>query len=108
MNATNAMELVRAMPDMTVPGERALRTEAARAGVTVQEYLGRLSQGLLFCYRCEEWHEADAFGPDRRRPSGRAGSCQHSLREARRAPLRRALPQAAAEPAPPTEWIVPR
>jgi hypothetical protein len=104
MNAMNAMALTRprsesAMPDMTVPGERALRVEAARAGVTVQEYLGRLGQGLLYCYRCEDWHDAGAFGPDRRRASGRAASCQRSVREARRAPLRGALPQADAEPA---------
>src|ERR1700692_4395498 len=84
-----------AMPDVTVPGERALRAEAARVGATVQEYLGRLGQGLLYCYRCAEWHDAGAFGRDRRRPSGRAGSCLRSVREARQAPIRRALPRAA-------------
>ena len=96
------------MPDITVPGERALRAEAARAGVTVQEYLGRLSQGLMYCYRCEDWHDADAFGRDRRRLSGLAGSCLRSVREARQAPIRRALPSAAAEPAPRAVWIVKR
>ncbi len=96
------------MPDITVPGERALRAEAARAGATVQEYLGRLGQGLLYCYRCAEWHDAGAFGRDRRRPSGRAASCLRSVREARQAPIRRALPGAATEPAPPAVWVVKR
>jgi hypothetical protein len=77
--------------DVTGPSERALKTDAERAGVTVQEYLGRLNRGLLYCYRCDDWHEAEAFGPDRRRVSGRAGSCQRSLREARQAPIRRVL-----------------
>jgi hypothetical protein len=96
------------MPAESVPGERALRVEAARAEVTVPEYLGRLDQGLLYCYRCGDWHDAGAFGRDRRRPSGRAGSCLRSVREARQASIRRALPSAAAQPAPFAEWIVKR
>ena len=99
------------MPDVTVPGERALRAEAARAGVTVQEYLGRLGKGLLYCYRCDDWHDTDAFGPDRRRLSGRAGACLRSVREARQAPIRRELPSTAAgpaSPAPSAVWVVKR
>jgi hypothetical protein len=94
------------MPGVTVPGESTLRAEAARAGVTVQEFLGRLGQGLLYCYRCDDWHDTGAFGPDRRRASGRACSCLYSVREARQAPIRRALAPAAAGPAssaPPAE-----
>ena len=97
------------MPEVTMLGERVLRTEAARAGVPVQEYLGRLGQGLLYCYRCENWHDADAFARDRRRPSGRAGSCLRSVREARQAPIRRALPSPAAPPPTPAAvWIIKR
>ncbi|MGH3194587.1 MAG: hypothetical protein ACRDNT_01365 [Streptosporangiaceae bacterium] len=77
----------------------------------MQEYLGRLGQGLLYCYRCAGWHDAGAFGPDRRRPSGRAGSCLRSVREARQARIRRAVPSPAAGPAPAAAsavWVVKR
>src|SRR6202035_3746300 len=46
-----------------------------------------------------------------RRPSGRAGACLRSVRAARQAPIRRALPRAATEPespAPPAVWVVKR
>ena len=52
-----------------VTSERTLKMEAARAGVGVGEYQARLRQGLLWCYRCRDWHQADAFPADARRHS---------------------------------------
>jgi len=65
-------------------GERTLKIEAARAGVGVGEYQERLSQGLVYCYRCQDWHEAGAFPAGARRHSGRARSCHRAVRAAAR------------------------
>lgn len=62
--------------------EHTLKIEAARAGVAVGEYLARLSRGQLWCYRCQDWHPADAFPADGRRHTGRAGSCRQAIRAA--------------------------
>jgi hypothetical protein len=90
-----------------VASEHTLKIEAARAGVGVEEYQARLRQGLLWCYRCQDWHEAEAFPADARRHSGRAGSCHRSLRAAAREALaaRGQLPP----PAPPAAvWVIRR
>ena len=58
--------------------EGALKTAAARAGVGVNEYLDRLNRGLLYCWRCQDWHSAEEFGKDSSRSSGRAASCRRS------------------------------
>src|SRR5579859_4729280 len=68
----------------TMTGEHTLKIEAARAGVSVAEYQARLRQGLLWCYRCQDWHQAEAFPTDARRHSGRAGSCHQAIRDAAR------------------------
>jgi hypothetical protein len=67
-----------------VTSEHTLKIEAARAGVGVGEYQARLRQGLLWCYRCQDWHQAEAFPADARRHSGRAGSCHQAIRAAAR------------------------
>ena len=71
-------------PTAVVTGEHTLKIEAARAGVSVGEYQARLRQGLLWCYRCQDWHPAEAFPADARRHSGRAGSCRQAIRAAAR------------------------
>ena len=68
----------------TMTSEHTLKSEAARAGVGVGEYQARLRQGLLWCYRCQDWHQAEAFPADARRHSGRAGSCHQAIRAAAR------------------------
>jgi hypothetical protein len=55
-----------------------LKTAAARTGLGVDEYTERVSKGLLYCWRCREWHDADEFGKDSSRWSGRASSCRRS------------------------------
>ena len=65
-----------------VIGQHTLKIEAARAGVPAQEYLARLSQGLLYCRGCRDWHQAEAFPADARRHSGRGGSCKQAIRAA--------------------------
>lgn len=58
--------------------EGALKAAATRAGVGVNEYIDRLNKGLLYCWRCQDWHRAEAFGKDSSRWSGRASSCRES------------------------------
>ncbi len=84
--------------------EHTLKIEAARAGVTVQEYLARIGQGLLYCYRCRDWHEAGAFPADGRRHTGRAGSCSRSIRAA----ALEELPGLGQLPPPAAVWVVKR
>jgi hypothetical protein len=88
-----------------VTGAHTLRIEAARAGVSVSEYTTRVGQGLLWCYRCLDWHQAEAFPADARRHTGRAGSCQRAIRAA----ARDALASRGQFP-PPTAavWVVRR
>jgi hypothetical protein len=85
-------------------GEHTLRIEAARAGVDVGEYQARLGQGLLWCYRCQDWHQAEAFPADARRHSGRGGSCRQAIRAA----ARDALAGRGQLPAPAAVWVIRR
>jgi hypothetical protein len=87
-----------------VTSEHTLKIEAARAGVGVQEYRARLGQGQLWCYRCQDWHQAEAFAADARRHSGRAGSCHPSLRAA----ARDALAARGQLPPPAAVWVIRR
>jgi hypothetical protein len=87
-----------------VTSEHTLKIEAARAGVGVGEYQARLRQGLLWCYRCQDWHQADAFPADARRHSGRAGSCHQAIRAA----ARDALTSRGQLPPPAGVWVIRR
>jgi hypothetical protein len=88
----------------TMTSEHTLKIEAARAGVGVGEYQDRLRQGLLWCYRCQDWHQADAFPADARRHSGRAGSCHQAIRAAARDAL-----AGRGQVAPPAAvWVIRR
>ena len=84
--------------------EHTLKIEAARAGVSVGEYQARLSQGQLWCYRCQDWHQAEAFPADARRHSGRAGSCRQAIRAA----AREALAGRGQLPPPAAVWVIRR
>lgn len=58
--------------------EGQLKGIATRTGLGVNEYLDRLSKGLLYCWRCQDWHQAEEFGKDSSRASGRTSSCRRS------------------------------
>jgi hypothetical protein len=88
----------------TMTSEHTLKIEAARAGVGVGEYQDRLRQGLLWCYRCQDWHQAEAFPADARRHSGRAGSCRQAIRAA----ARDALAGRGQVPSPAAVWVIRR
>src|SRR5580700_685141 len=87
-----------------VISEHTLKIEAARAGVGVGEYQARLRQGLLWCYRCQDWHQAEAFPADARRHSGRAGSCHQAIRAA----ARDTLDARGQLPPPAAVWVIRR
>jgi len=97
-------DLMTRQPAATMTSEHTLKIEAARAGVGVAEYQARLRQGLLWCYRCRDWHQAEAFPADARRHSGRAGSCHQAIRAAARDALagRGRFPSSAAV------WVIRR
>jgi len=91
-------DLMTRRPAAIMTSEHTLKIEAARAGVGVGEYQARLRQGLLWCYRCQDWHQADAFPADARRHSGRAGSCHQAIRAAQFRKCRRTSARSAAPP----------
>lgn len=65
--------------------EGALRTAAARVGLSTTEYLDRLNAGLRWCFRDQDWEPTSKFGKDRSRSDGLARSCRRSLVAVRRA-----------------------
>ena len=69
---------------MSQTPEGALKVAATRAGLGVNEYIDRLNAGLLHCWRCQDWHDAEEFGKDSSRVSGRAASCRRSKNDAAR------------------------
>jgi hypothetical protein len=97
-------DLMTRRPAAIMTSQHTLKIEAARAGVGVGEYQARLRQGLLWCYRCQDWHQADAFPADARRHSGRAGSCHQAIRAA----ARDALASRGQSPGPAAEWVIRR
>ena len=62
----------------------ALKAAATRAGVGLLDYQDRINKGLLYCWRCCEWHPAGDFGIDRSRIRGRTGDCRRSRNAAAR------------------------
>lgn len=97
-------DLMTRRPAAAVTSEHTLKIEAARAGVGVEEYQARLRHGLLWCYRCQDWHQAEAFPADARRHSGRAGSCHQAIRAA----ARDALARRGQFPPPAPIWVIRR
>jgi hypothetical protein len=91
-----------------VTGEHTLKIEAARAGVSVEEYRARLGQGLLWCYRCQDWHQAEAFPADARRHTGRGGSCHQAIRAAARDALADRGQPPPPPPPPTAVWVIRR
>jgi hypothetical protein len=97
-------DLMTGRPAPAVTSEHTLKIEAARAGVGVGEYQARLRHGLLWCYRCQDWHPTDAFPADARRHTGRAGSCHQAIRAA----ARHALASRGQLPPPAPIWVIRR
>ena len=61
-----------------------LKTAAKRAGVSLEEYLRRVNQGLKYCWWCKEWHDWSAFNVDRHRTDGLQAICRKAVSEKHR------------------------
>lgn len=61
---------------MAITPEGARKIAAAKAGVSIEEYLQRQASGFKHCVLCRDWHNAEAFGKDRTRYDGLASSCR--------------------------------
>ena len=54
---------------------------AAKAGLSLDEYLSKRAAGLKWCWSCREWRSAmDGFSVDRTRADGRASRCHECVR----------------------------
>jgi len=63
--------------------EGALKTAAARIGITVEEYRALQAQGLKWCMTCAVWRPVTAFAKDRSRGDGLKSTCNgHYARKA--------------------------
>ena len=60
------------------------KAAAARLGISLQEYSGRLQRGEKWCLRCPGWHPLSAFGKDSSRGDGFASACRDSRNQAGR------------------------
>jgi hypothetical protein len=79
--------------------ERALRAAATKAGLGINEYVGRLDAGLKYCWRCQDWHPGSAFARDANRGDGLRAACRDSINAAARKPAVQTL-----RPFPDREW----
>src|SRR5579872_2756216 len=80
----------------TMTSEHTLKIEAARAGVSAAEYQARLRQGLLWCYRCQDWHQAEAFPAAVPARVGTAAGPDPATRPSAPPPATRSLPGASS------------
>jgi len=72
----------------------ALRTAAARTGLSTAAYQARLDNGEKWCIGCKGWHPRANFQRDRTRGDGLKARCVIACRGQRHTP--RAAPQEAA------------
>jgi 5-methylcytosine-specific restriction endonuclease McrA len=54
---------------------RHAKIAAARIGISLAEYIGRIASGEKWCTRCKAWHPRSRFGIDRSRGDGLAAKC---------------------------------
>ena len=55
--------------------EGAIKTAAKKAGISVSEYIDKISNGLKKCTICKDWKDIDLFSTDRSRVDGKASRC---------------------------------
>jgi hypothetical protein len=58
----------------------ALRTAAAKLGLSVEEYQAHVDNGEKWCTRCKDWHPRGSFQRDRTRGDGLNSRCVISRR----------------------------
>jgi hypothetical protein len=54
----------------------AVKTAAARIGLSVDVYLQRIASGGKRCFACEQWKDMGEFSLDRHRGDGRSATCR--------------------------------
>ena len=56
--------------------EGAIKTASKKAGLTVQEYLDKISSGLKKCTICKVWKPLDCFNKNKAAHNGLSASCK--------------------------------
>ena len=62
-----------------------MKIAAKRIGISYEEYLDNLKNGLKWCFRCKLWKQRSQFNTDRSRGDGLTASCA----DCRRVKIRR-------------------
>ena len=62
---------------------------AGRLGLTLQDYQSKRSQGLKWCWKCEEWKSIDEFTVDRSRGDSLSAACYECRRTDKSKPSKR-------------------
>ncbi len=52
------------------------KISAQKIGISYEEYLDKLSQGLKWCWKCKTWKLKEMFGIDKNRHDGLHAVCQ--------------------------------
>jgi hypothetical protein len=58
--------------------EGALKVQALKAGISVEEYQKKILDGQKWCYLCRAWHPLSFFGVDKTRYDGFVPACMES------------------------------
>jgi hypothetical protein len=53
-----------------------LKISAKRIGISFEEYMKRISEGLKYCWKCKTWKIIEQFGIDKGRHDGHHALCQ--------------------------------
>ena len=72
------------MGAMAQTREGALKNAAARLGMSLEEYCGKLAAGQKWCSKCKRWQLIEDFAIDRSRGDGLVPSCRDSTNRAAR------------------------
>jgi hypothetical protein len=69
---------------MTQTSAGAIKALSNKSGIPLPVFIERISQGLKWCYKCEDFHPVDEFGNDSSRYDGLTPLCSKSRNERQR------------------------
>lgn len=65
---------------MRFTDEERRRGKATRVRVSLAEYDAQIAAGKKWCWKCQQWHDRAAFGPNRSTSDGLQAMCRTSKR----------------------------
>lgn len=78
----------------------ALKTAAVRVGLSLHDYLSKISNGLKWCHGCRAWRPVENFGKDRTRGDGLSARCLRHRRVETKQPRKAGINPVTGRPGP--------